>query len=223
LDKMTGKTVWTSKDLSDSSGYCSPILVKRGNTRLIVTLTAKNIVGIEAATGNVLWKHAHATSYDMHAVTPIYQDGNLFVSSGYGTGSVMLQLSADGQTAREIWTQKKLDNHHGGLVLLDNVIYGTSFNGKWFALDFKTGQVKFQAEAMGKGSVITADGLLYGYSEKGTVALMKPTAKDLTIISSFRVSQGKDEHWAHPAIADGRLYIRHGNALMCYDLRAPKP
>ena len=222
LDKMTGKTVWTSKGLSESSGYCSPILVERGGTRLIVTLTAKSVVGLDAAAGTVLWTYPHQTSNDVNAVTPLYQDGCLFVTSGYGAGSAMLQLSADGREVKELWSQKQLDNHHGGVVLLDGVIYGTTFRGSWVALDFKTGQVKFQAPAVGKGSVIAAAGLLYGYGENGLFALMEPTSTELKIISSFRVPLGSNEHWAHPVIADGRLYLRHGDALMCFDIREPK-
>jgi hypothetical protein len=80
--------------------------------------------------------------------------------------------------------------------------------------------VKCEDRLVGKGCVIYADGMLYCYGENGTVALVKPRSTRYELVSSFEITKGTDEHWAHPAVSHGRLYIRHGDALMVYDIKA---
>lgn len=223
LDKMTGKTVWTSKQWSEASAYCSPILIKRGKQRLIVTMTANHIVGLEAGTGKVVWKQPHETRYHINPISPVYQDGFIYATSGYGTGGQMLELSPDGKSVQQKWTEKKLDCHHGGVVLVDGYVYGTSdrgSKGNWICLELKSGKVMYEKKAIGKGSVAYADGMLYGYGENGIVGLIKASPKAAEVVSSFKVTAGTGNHWAHPVICGGRLYIRHGDALMAYQIKA---
>ncbi len=220
LNKTTGETLWTSKGLSQLSAYCSPVLVERGGKRLILTLVEKALVGIDANTGQVYWTVPHQVSYDIQAVSPLYKDGMVFVSNGYRHGSVGVALSADGTSAEQKWTEKSLDIHHGGAVLVDGKVHGSSTKGEWICLDPATGKVAFSDRLVGKGSVIYADGMLYGYGENGKVGLIKITPGGYELVSSFQIKKGSNEHWAHPAISDGRLYIRHGDVLMCYDIKA---
>jgi len=220
LNKMTGETVWTSKGLSQLSAYCSPILVEQGPNRLIVTLVEKALAGIDASTGRVCWTLPHDVSYDIQAVSPLFKDGMIFVTNGYRHGSFGFALSPDGTTAEQKWSEKSLDIQHGGAVLVDGKVHGASTKGQWICLDLATGKVAFTNKLVGKGSVIYADGMLYGYGENGRVGLIKIKPDGYELGSSFPVKKGSNEHWAHPAISDGRLYIRHGDTLLGYDIKA---
>ena len=224
LNKKTGKTIWVCKQLSDPSGYCSPILIRRGGLQIIVTLTAKGLVGIDAKTGRLLWKKGRKVSYDIHAVSPVYEDGRIYVTSGYGgERGAMFELSKDGKAITPKWTDKKLDCQHNGTFVHEGYVYGTShknMRGNWLCLNLETGQVAAEIPAVRKASIIYADGMIYGYGENGTVGLVKASPTDFRLVSSFKVTKGKREHWAHPTVAHGRLYIRHGKTLMAYDIRA---
>jgi len=229
LDKMTGRTIWATTGLDELSAYCSPILIERGGNRLLIDLIQKSVICVDADTGEVIWRVPYQASSDTSIITPVYKDGCLYVTSvierQFTTGGIMLELSADGQTVKKKWSDQTLDCHHGGVVLVDGYIYGSNFNsiarGDWVCLDWETGKVMYEARWNGnKGSIIYADGMLYCYDENtGDMALVKPSPKRFEIVSSFRVAQGTGEHWAHPAISDGRLYIRHGDALMAYDIK----
>ena len=220
LNKMTGETIWTSKGLSQLSAYCSPMLVERGGKRLILTLVEKALAGIDANTGQVYWTVPHEVSYGIQAVSPLCKDGMVFVSNGYRHGSVGFALSGDGTSAEQKWAEKSLDIHHGGAVLVDGKIHGSSTKGEWICLDLATGKAAFSDKLVGKGSVIYVDGMLYGYGENGQVGLIRIKPDGYESVSSFQIKQGGGEHWAHPAISDGRLYIRHGDVLMCHDIKA---
>lgn len=230
LDKNNGSTVWTTKDLSEKNAYCSPIIVNMANKKLVVTLVEKQVVGIDAKNGNLLWKYdCEKYMGDMrirgnHANTPIYKDGYVYVTSGYDMGGVKLKISDDGMKVSHVWSDKELDTHHGGVVLVDGFLYGSNWKsndaGDWVCLDWETGQKKYQQKWETKGSLTYADGMLYCYEEKnGNVALVKATPKAFDITSSFKVPLGEDQHWAHPVVFDGKLFIRHGDALMVYDIK----
>ncbi len=217
LDVATGKPLWTTKGLDCKSAYCSPILVNHKGQRLILTMVEFGAVGIDADTGKLLWKSAHKNKYAVHAATPVYTDGRVIFSSGYGQGTEMLKIATDGRSVTPGWQQKALDNHHGAIVLLGGNLYGTSDRGL-LCLDAGTGKEDWIEGKAGKGSITVADGLIYSYSEKGQVSLIKPGPAGATIKGSFKVTEGSNQHWAHPVVANGRLYIRHGDVLMAYDV-----
>ena len=218
LDKHTGKTVWTSTGYSDLSAYCSPILIKRGDLSLVVTITARNVVGLDADTGKQIWSQPFDTTAEdpNHSVAPVCGDNWLYITSGHREGGQMYTLSADGREAAPSWTDSVLNTLHGGLLSIDGYIYGSSSRGKWVCLEAKSGQVRYEATGVGMGSAAYADGMLYCYGEKGTVALVRATPTAHEIVSKFKITQGEGPHWAHPAISGGRLYIRHGDVLMVY-------
>lgn len=221
LDKKTGETRWTTQGFNDQSGYCSPLLIDRGGQKLIVTLTARHVVGIDPANGSVLWSQAFDTEAEdpNHCVTPAYRDGFLYATSGHRDGGQMFTLSPDGKQASPAWADKVLNTSHGGIIAVDGYLYGTNLKDKWICLELKTGNVMYETRGVGMGSVAYADGMLYCYGEKGTMALVPASPKAYEIVSSFKIAHGDGQHWAHPVIADGRLYVRHGNALACYALR----
>ena len=219
LDKTTGNTLWTSKGLGDQYGYCAALLVDHGGQRLTVTMTADAIVGIETATGRVLWRHPYRNQHAGHHNTPIYHDGRIFATSGYGEGGVMLKLSDDAGSVEVEWTNRRMDPHYGGVVLLDGHLYGSTHKtGRWVCLEWRTGRLGYEVKGLGKGSIAAADGMLYCYGENGVVALVRPNPERFDVVSSFRITRGTGQHWAHPVICGGRLHVRHGDTLMAYDL-----
>jgi outer membrane protein assembly factor BamB len=229
LDKVTGRTIWATTGIDELSAYCSAILIKRGANRLLVNLIQKSIVCVATDTGKLIWREPYETYYDAGTVTPVYENGRLYVTSvverEFTTGGVMLELSADGTSVARKWNDQTLDCGHGGVVLVDGYLYGSTFDGipkgDWICLDWNSGKVMYDNKWNGnKGSIIYTDGMLYCYDENtGDVALVKPSPKRFEIVSSFRVTKGTGQHWAHPAISDGQLYIRHGDALMAYDIK----
>jgi len=231
LDKNNGKLIWKSKNLSEMANYCSPILIKRGNKKIIATQLAESFVGLDAENGSLLWRDKYEEYQDdpkdLNINTPLYHDGSVFVTSGYDNPSAMYQLSDDGTRLNRAWVSPTLDVHIGGVVRVDNFIYGANWldnkNGNWVCLDWKTGKVMYEEKWITKGSIITADGMLYCYEEKnGNLALVKATPEKFDKISSFKIPLGKGPHWAHPSISDGKLYVRHGDALMVYNIKSNK-
>jgi len=230
LDKMTGKTVWATAGSDELSAYSSAVLIERGGNRLLINIIQKSVICVNPDNGKLIWREPYVTPSDTGGVTPICKDGCVYVTSAvereFTRGGVMFELSADGTSVSEKWNDQTLDCGHGGVVLVDGYLYGSTFDGipkgDWVCLDFDSGKVMYKAIWNGnKGSVIYADGMLYCYDENtGEVALVKASPKGFEITSSFRVAQGSGRHWAHPAISGGRLYIRHGDALMAYDIKS---
>ena len=225
LDKTSGETVWTARSTGDKAGYASATLAECQGLRMILTMTAKALIGVNADNGDLLFRHEHVTKYDVNALKPIYHDGHVFISSGYGSGSELLKLNVRGDkvTTDVVWTFKELDNHHGGVMLLDGYLYGASARGTWFCLDWKTGRKMYGEKGIGKGSVTYADGMLYMMNEKRGVGLAEATPAGHTVVSQFEIpSGGEDPTWAHPVVCGGRLYLRHSNRLFAYDVRAER-
>jgi hypothetical protein len=224
FNKDTGKVVWKTRGIGETSSYCSPMILTHGRTRQVVTISQSSVVGIDPKNGKLIWKHPFSGGRRAnHATTPVYEKGRLFCSAGYGKGSEILEFAKDGRSVKLVHTLKVPDNHHGNVVLVDGLVFGTGHNngGQWVCVELATGKIKWQGGGIGKGSVSFADGLMYCYAERGgVVALVRPSAKGFEKISSFTVPAGSGEHWAHPTIAGGRLYIRHGDALMVYDVKA---
>ncbi|MBN2416699.1 PQQ-binding-like beta-propeller repeat protein [bacterium] len=218
LDRFTGKTVLTVKGNGDASAYTSPVIVRHNGRRLLLTMSAKSFVGIDPDKGIFLWSHPHETSYDVNANTPLYEDGMVFTVSGYGTGGQMFRITPDGTGIDLVWRQRELDSQFGASVLVNGYIYGSGHNSRyWHCLDWKTGDVQFSDNAAGrKGNIIYADGMLYCYSERGDMALVNPNPKKFDVVSQISITMGTGQHWAHPVIRDGRLYVRHGDVLMVY-------
>lgn len=222
LDKGTGETAWTSKGLSDASAYCSPNIITHHGRRILVTMTAKGLAGLDAATGEVLWTKAHPDQWDIHANTPVYADGMLYYVAGSKAGGVMVKLSEDGSAITPVWTDKAMDTLHGGVVLLDGYLYGTSHrSGKeMLCLELKTGKIVWRTPDVTEGAVVYADGMLYNYEGPmaGNVSLIKATPQGFERTGKFKITEGTAKHWAHPVIAGGRLYIRRGEFLWAYDV-----
>jgi len=227
LDKNTGKTLWRSSSVGEPAGYTSPILVRCQGLRMILAVSQFQLIGVNADTGELLWHCKHYKSGAFCICTlPVYRDGQVFLTAGYGKGSVLLQIKVDGKNASvdPAWRSTDLDNRQGGVILSDGYLYGVAnrnSNSKWICLDWKTGKTMYAERGLGEGSLTCADGMLYVLSEKGKVGLVRPTPGGHEIVSSFRIPKGGDGPvWAHPVVCGGRLYIRHGDFLYVYGVRA---
>lgn len=229
LDKTNGNLIWQTTELSEPANYCSPILIERGGKKIIATMLAESFVGIDASNGKLLWRDKFSDyqgdAKDINPVTPIYHNGEIYTTSGYNDGGAMYSLSTDGLSIKRKWVDTTLDVHIGGAVLVDGFIYGANWennsNGSWVCLDWKTGKVMYEKKWINKGSIIAAEGMLYCYTEKkGIVGLVKANPQEFAMVSEFKLPLGSGQHWAHPAISDGRLFVRHGEALMVYDIKA---
>ena len=223
-----GSVVWTAKSNNDRLGYVTPAIVK---DQLIVMTDAK-VNGISIKDGAVMWEDDYRATSEItvrngnNANTPVVKDNRFFVTGGYNRGGVLYELNEDGKGVKVIWKNKDLDPHHDSAVLVDGKLYGSNMannnGGNWMCVDWETGKTVYETpwDKLGKGSVIYADGMLYLYEEKrGTLGLLKPGDK-FDIASSFQVNFGSKEHWAHPVICDGVLYVRHGDALAAFDIKA---
>ncbi len=228
LDKHTGRTVWKSATAGDLASYSSPVLGEYRDLRMLFALTSRAAIAVHADSGELLWRFEHITPFEEMIPTPFYDNGQVLITTRTA-GTVLLALDVVGKrcSVRQVWQSKELDNQHGGLVVLDGYIYGSSHvnsNGKWICLEWKTGKVMYMDRGVGKGSVTYADGMLYALSENRVLGLVKPTPDRHAIVSQFKIpSGGEGPSWAHPVICGGRLYIRHGEFLYAYDIHAPSP
>jgi len=220
LNRNNGDLVWSSPGKGETSAYCTPLLISLTARKLLVTMTADHIIGLDAATGKMLWSHPQTNRYQVHANTPVYHDGGLFCFSGYGQGGVKLELSADGSSVTKAWFSDKLDSRMGGMVYVNGYLYGSGDNNReWRCVDWKTGAEKYADKTIGKGVVIYADGMLYCYSDRGELALAEANPAGFKVISQTKVELGSEQHWSHPVIDNGRLYLRHGNAIIAYKIK----
>lgn len=220
LNRLDGKLIWTSKGLGEQPAYCTPLLVKLPSRKLLVTMTEKHILGLDAETGTLLWSHEQTNQWAVHANTPLFYNNSLFCFSGYGQGGVKLDLNADGSQVTKAWFSKKLDSRIGGAVVVDGYIYGSGDNTRdWQCTDWKTGEQKYASQAIAKGNLIYADGMLYCYSEKGELALVPATTQGFNIASKTKVELGTAQHWAHLVINNGKLFVRHGKSLIAYKIK----
>lgn len=220
LDRKTGETVWSTPGVGDLSAYCTPKLIELENRKLLVTMMASHILGIDAETGELLWNHHQPNQWSVHANTPVYNNGILYCTSGYGQGTVALQLSEDGSSVTQKWFNADLDNRMGGTVIIDGYLYGSGDKNRgWYCIDAKTGKQMWSSKTPANGVVIAADGLLFIYSDRGELVLANAGHEAFEIKGQAKVTHGTAQHWAHPVINNGILYLRHGDALVAYKIK----
>jgi len=221
LDKMTGKTLWVSKDLSDTAAYSSIVVADVQGVRTYMTFTANAGVGIRASDGKLMFRYTKAANDVANVATPIYADNKVFFSSAYDTGGGLVDLTAqDGELkAKEIYFTRNMKNHHGGMVLVDGYLYG--YNDMILTcLEFATGKMMWRDRSVGKGSVTYADGRLYIQSENNRMGLVEATPSGYHEKGRFEIPDKGRMSWAHPAISDGRLYVRNQDTMLAYDIKA---
>lgn len=241
LDKKTGKLVWQSKTWTDKAPYGSVAVGDIQGVRQYVQIgySAKlvgSVAGVEAKTGKLLWTAQIFSGQNDGASTPPVIKGNeVFVSAPWVAGSHLFEIGKN-QTPKELYSkkaQKRFRSTFGGLVVLDDKIYGHSETG-WCCLDWKTGAEEWLDRGQLKcssGAVIAADGKLYMYTEEGEAALVDASPKPpMNVVSSFtipersaippnRVTSRMARVWPHPAISDGVLYLRDHEFIFAFAIK----
>jgi outer membrane protein assembly factor BamB len=221
LDKNSGETVWTSRELNDQAGYSSAVAADIDGVRTILAFTAAAAVGVRASDGKLMWRYERAANRTANIATPVFADNKAFFTSAYGTGGALLGLNREGDevTAEEIYFTRDMQNHHGGVVLVDDHLYGAS-GSILTCLDFATGREAWKHRGVGKASLTYADGHLYLLSENNVVGLAEATPEGYREKGRFTIPDQGRPSWAHPVVSGGRLYIRNQDTLTAYDIRA---
>ncbi len=220
LDKMTGKTIWTCKELNEDAGYSSCLAVDVGGVRTIIGFTSRAGVGVRASDGKLMWRYTQAANRTANCSTPIFYDNKVFYTSAYDTGCALLSLKAQsGEVkAEEVYFNREMMNHHGGVVLVNGYLYGFS-NSILTCMEFATGKVMWKDRSVGKGALTYADGMLYLLSENQVVGLAEASPQGYAEKGRFRISDQGYPSWAHPVVCGGKLYIRNQGVLTCYSVK----
>jgi outer membrane protein assembly factor BamB len=217
--RTNGKRAWAALD--DQAGYSSPMLVTIGDVRQIVVFTAARLAGLTPDGGSVLWEFPWKTNYDVNAAQPLLVgEGRIFVSSGYGTGGAVIELtrSSGGFAVREVWRNIRMKNQFTSSVLHDGFIYGLD-EAILACLNAETGALQWKGGRYGYGQVLLASGHLIVVTEDGDLVLVRATPDGHQEIARFPALQGKT--WSHPAMSDGYLLVRNTNEMAAFDLRTP--
>jgi len=224
LLKSNGQLIWTSP-VGDSAAYSSIIKASITGAKQYVQLTAKGLIGINAADGRMLWRYDRLGRHHANCATSICSGRTIFATSGYGSGvGVLLQIdpATERLMPRELYRTKYMKTHHGGVLLVRGYLYGCNDPGILTCLNYKTGQVMWTDRSSGnKCSLLYADGMLYVHSEDGRLSLVEATPEGFRLKGRFnQPHRSKRQSWPHPVIAQGRLFLRDQDVLLCYDIRA---
>lgn len=221
LDKRTGRQVWVNTQIPGKEGYTSPVLREIGGYRQVIGASSNCYYGVDTKTGRLLWKVDVANEVEVNAADAIIHNNHLFVSSGYGLGSMLfrLNLADDGIKPVKVWGSALMDNYHGGVLFHDGYVFGSGNRARgWYCLDFMTGEQKWKSTS-DEGSLTYADGMLYALDQRGTMKLIRATPEKYEVNGELKVpSGGTGSYWAHPVICDKKLYIRHADKIFVYDV-----
>ena len=227
LNKISGAPLWGSSDFTEGAQYSSIIVAEHGGKKQYIQLTQKKLVGLNAEDGSVIWS-SNWSGRTAVVPTPIYHEGHVYIASGYGVGSKLVKLN--GSNAEDVWSNTVMVNHHGGVILLDGHFYGYSDRGGWTAQSFKDGEAAWSKSGrggLGKGAIAYADSRFYLLEESsGTVALIAASSDDWQEHGRFKLDPQSTKRsrrgkvWAHPVIANGKLYLRDQEYVYCYDIKA---
>lgn len=225
LNRKTGEEIWQSIDIDDRCHYSSVIRIEHEGKPQYVQLTKSTLFGVDAKDGGLLWR-SDWNGRTAVIPTPIYHEGHVYIASGYGVGCKLVSIK--GNEAKDVWVNKNMINHHGGVILLDGHLFGYSDGRGWVCQDIKTGEVKWnEKEALEKGCIAYADGHFYCVGENtGKVVLIEASTEGWKEKGRFKISPQtkirakKGRIWTHPVISNGKLYLRDQDLIFCYDIKA---
>lgn len=223
LNKANGDVIWKAKiNGGDVAAYSSSVVAEFEGVKQYVQFLSGGVVGVAADDGKFLWRYDRPANGTANCSTPIYRDGLVFAASSYGNGGGLAELKKAGDKfeAKQVYFTKKMQNHHGGMVLLGDYLYGSN-EGLLTCLEFKSGKVMWDDRKPGKGSIASADGKLYYRNEGGSIYLVDATEGGFKLRGQFDQPKRSDKPaWPHPVLANGKLLIRDQDALYCYDVKA---
>jgi outer membrane protein assembly factor BamB len=226
LNKMTGELLWKTVRPGDrGAGHASIVISEIGSNRVYVQTTGSGALGVSAKDGKLLWSYPIDKTTAV-IPTPIVRENLVFMPVGYARGGALLRQKDEGNgnvSVEEVYgLNTKLANKHGGVVLIGDHIYGDSDDkGQVFCAELLTGKILWKGRGPGEGStvVIGAGKNLICQFQNGEVALVKADPSKYSVVSQFKIpGSGKRPSWAHPAIVDGKLYIRSLDDILCYDI-----
>jgi outer membrane protein assembly factor BamB len=226
LNPANGEVIWKAAvPKGDAAQYASVIAADIAGQRQYIQFVQGGIVGVAASDGAFLWRYDAPANGTANCSAAIHHDGHVFAASAYGTGGGLVQVTKadDKFEAKEVYFTKKMQNHHGGMVLIDGYLYGDG-GGFLRCVEFLTGKVMWE-ERTGKGSITYADGHLYFREESkaGNVRLVEANPKEYVEKGKFaQPDRSASAAWAYPVIANGKLYIRDQDVMLCYDIKADK-
>lgn len=222
LNKTTGATLWqTAVPGGDAAHYSSAIAASVGGQKEYIHFLSSGVIGLSASDGKFLWRYNQPANGTANCATPIFHDQHVFAASGYGQGAGLahLEATANGVTPKEVYATKQMRNHHGGVILVGEYLYGCD-DRTLTCMELKTGKVLWANQSVGKGSLTYADGHLYLRSEKGPVGLIEATPSGYVEKGRFEQPERSGAaSWPYPVIANGHLYLRDQGILLCYDVR----
>lgn len=228
LNRFTGNLIWSCKGHGEYSGYNQTNLIELPSRKIFITFSAYNLMGINAETGELLWSHAQDNTPiekrvigigDTHSNGVIFENGFIYYAAGDGNCGVKLNLSEDGTEIYEVWRNKGFDSFMGGIVKIDNHLYGCGTTKKELKSINATTGVLTDSLKVGSGAIIAADKMLYYYNQRGQLSLVSYNNGKIKQESVFQITRGTKEHFSHPVIKNGVLYQRHGNVLMAFDIQ----
>lgn len=227
LNRFTGELVWSCSGVGERPGYNAPNIIRLKNRHVLVTFSAYHLLGIDAATGELLWTHEQINTPpekramgmgDTHSNIVYYEKEYIYYVAGDGNGAVKLKLASDGSSITQVWRNTDFDDFMGGFVKLGDILYGgTTAKRQFIAVDATRGKT-LTTLRLGSGNTIAADGMMYYYGQNGKVNLINPNNGNPEVVSSFSITKGTKEHFAQSVIDRGNLYVRHGNVLLVYDI-----
>ena len=237
LDKTSGREIWRCPSPrgggngKDGAGYSSVVISEGAGVKQYVQLAGRGLIGVRASDGKLLWTYNRIANSTANIPTPIPSGDYVFCSTGYQTGTALVKLSpaaGGGVEATEEYflPANVMQNHHGGMVLIDGYVYAGTGHGKGFPIcvELKTGKVAWGGKIRGAGggsaAVTCADGKLIFRYESGVVALIEATPQEYRLLGEFTPAVTNEPCWAHPVVCNGNLYLRDQDTLMCYRLAA---
>ena len=228
LNKMTGKKVWQTKPVSSegktaAAHYSSILPVDLNGRRQYIQLLVLAAIGVDAESGEVLWQSNWPGRIAV-IPSPIYRDGEVFVTSGYSVGGKLIKVAED-NSVEDVWFTKTIQNHHGGVIQLGDYFYGSSGKKGFTCLNRADGEMVWNERKIKKGCVAYADGLFYYLQESdGKVLLIDADEEKPNVISQFTLSpqtkrrNARGKIWVHPVIANGKLYLRDQEIIYCFEI-----
>ena len=222
LDKATGATLWAAEALpGEQATYSSPILVELRGRRQLITCGTKHTFGVDAGSGALLWKHAHAIPKWVVGASPVFHGDSVYVSNATKDDGKVYRLVITGDEPKIAWASDIGNTHVGNVVCVDGVVLGSRkwASKGWLCVDVETGETRHADLDMHRGAVVYADGRFYCLTDRGSVSLRRLTDEGFEEVGRVEVVQGKRDVWSHPVICDGRLYVRYHDKLYCYDIR----
>lgn len=224
LNKRTGETLWQTTELSPVAHYSSVVAAEIHGQLQYVQLLVDQLVGVEPSTGELLWSVEWPGRVAV-IPTPIVNGNQVFVTTGYGVGCMMVEISPANE-ATVVYQNKTMKNHHGGVLLLGDKLYGHSDKIGWLCLDFASGKRVWRERAeLGKGAIAYADGRFYCQGEDdGQVVLIEASEEGwkehgrFTLDPQTKLRSPKGKIWTHPVIVNGRMYLRDQELLFCFDI-----